>query len=89
MAKCSKEEIEATGETSIETTAIIKKIVKPPMKDRIIADPTDAITRAAQEETGKKILKIWKTSKTMGTKARTVELMISKRIRLCQLTIFT
>jgi hypothetical protein len=59
------------------------------MKDRIIADPTDAITRAAQEETGKKILKIWKTSKTMGTKARTVELMTSKRIRLCQSTIFT
>ena len=83
MARCLKEEIEATGETSIETTAI-KKIVKPPMKDRIIADPTDAITKAAQEETGKKILKIWKISKTMGTKARTVELMNSKRIRLCQ-----
>jgi hypothetical protein len=80
MARCLKEEIEATGEISIETTAI-KKIVKPPMKDRIIADPTDAITSAAQEETGKKILKIWKTSKTMGTKARTVELMTSKRIR--------
>lgn len=59
------------------------------MEDKITAVPLDAITRAAQEETGKKILKIWKTSKTMETKIRIVELMISKRIRLCQLTIFT
>ena len=86
--KCSKEVIEATGETSIETT-----IVKPPQKTKCgvtvdLDNNLAAITRAAQEETGKKTLKIWRTSKTMETKVRTVLLMSSKRIRLCQLTIF-
>lgn len=87
--KCLKEVIEATGETSsIETIT-----VKPPQKckDGTTADPTDAIMKVAQEETDKKILKIWKTNKTiMEIKVRLgkMVLMNSRRIRLCQLTIF-
>ena len=89
--KCLKEVIEATGETSSIETITVKPPQKWKVKDGTTADPTDAIMKVAQEETDKKILKIWKTNKTiMEIKVRLGKMVLlnSRRIRLCQLTIF-